>query len=70
MGQKKKQQPCKHRGGTMQEYMRRDQRDRYGDPEYLPETPWGDLAHLSDQRNTGAARQDLYEVWRCPLSTR
>ena len=42
---------------------------RYSDPDFLPHIPFGDLAHLSDERNTGAARQGLYEVHRCPLST-
>lgn len=32
---------------------------RYSDPTYLPGIPWGDLEHLSDERNTGAARSDL-----------
>lgn len=42
---------------------------RYSDPEFLPHIPLGDLAHLSDERNTGAARRGLHEVHRCPLST-
>lgn len=29
---------------------------RFADPSYLPEVPWGDLEHLSDELNTGAAR--------------
>jgi len=28
----------------------------YSDPNYLPHIPHGDLAHLSDKGNTGAAR--------------
>lgn len=32
---------------------------RYADPSHLPGIPWGDLEHLSDERNTGAARADL-----------
>ena len=44
--------------------------ERYADPAYLPGIPCGDLSHLSDNSNTGAARQGLHEVWRCPLSTR
>ena len=29
---------------------------RYLDPAFLPHIPFGDLAHLSNERNTGAAR--------------
>lgn len=29
---------------------------RYLDPNFLPHIPFGDLAHLSNERNTGAAR--------------
>lgn len=35
------------------------QESKYSDPKYLPDVPWGDLAHLSGDRNTGAARADL-----------
>jgi hypothetical protein len=31
---------------------------RYLDPDFLPHIPFGDLAHLSNERNTGAARED------------
>lgn len=40
---------------------------RYLDHDFLPHTPFGDLAHLRDDRNTGAARKDLEEVCRWPL---
>jgi hypothetical protein len=33
------------------------QEQRYADPNYLPSITRGDLAHLSGERNTGAARQ-------------
>ena len=36
-----------------------DQDTKYSDPRYLPNIPWGDLEHLSNERNTGAARADL-----------
>lgn len=51
------------------EAIKKRQDVRYADPDYLPHIPLGDLAHLSDERNTGAARKGLYEVHRCPLST-
>ncbi len=31
---------------------------RYLDPTFLPHIPFGDLAHLSNERNTGAASQE------------
>lgn len=53
----------------MRKSLQKPQDARHTDPDYLPHIPFGDLAHLSDERNTGAARRGLYEVYRCPLST-
>ena len=61
-GRSKIPQRCRERIKVQQEV-------RYSDPAYLPHIPFGDLAHLSDERNTGAARDKLHEVYRCPLST-
>lgn len=35
-----------------------EQENRYSDPRYLPGVPWGDLEHLSNEHNTGAARPE------------
>lgn len=31
----------------------------YLDPNYLPDIPWGDLAHLSNEENTGAGKGEI-----------
>jgi len=62
--------PHGKRVGNVQILERRRPLSRlYSDSNYLPHIPFGDLAHLSDERNTGAARDKLHEVYRCPLST-
>lgn len=58
----------KRAGLSAKAALAKKQKERYSDPDFFPDVPCGDLAHLSGSRNTGAARRDLYEVWRCPLS--
>ena len=60
---------ARKRNIAMRKSLQKPQDARHTDPDYLPHIPFGDLAHLSDERNTGAARRGLYEVYRCPLST-
>lgn len=43
----------------------RQVREMYADPHFLPHIPLGDLAHLSNTRNTGAGRGDLDEAPVC-----
>lgn len=37
--------------------------EKYADPNYLPNVRWGDLAHLSGSKNTGAAINPDAEHW-------
>ena len=70
MGRGRKKGSVQKRVGlSAKDALAKKQRERYLDPGFLPDCPCGDLAHLSDRKNTGAARKGLYEVYRCPLST-